>query len=278
MTTPAPLLMTIGAFAQASRLSPKALRLYAELGLLAPAQVDPQSGYRLYGHAQLAEARLIALLRQTDMPLSTIRALLDTPAPERPGALRVHLAALEASHRQRRTLTRHLIGHLEGETPMTLPAPQTRTVPAQNVATLTRHVYVPELPGAISQGMATLFQTLREQGAEAAGAPFVIYHGEVNADSDGPIEVCVPYSGALQPAGEVALRVEPAHAEAYVTLSRAQFEFPAILAAYDAAAAAAQARGQCGELSPREVYPHDWDGAGPDDPAGEVAWPYRPHV
>jgi protein phosphatase len=36
--------LTIGAFAQASRLSLKALRLYDDLGLLAPARVDPDSG------------------------------------------------------------------------------------------------------------------------------------------------------------------------------------------------------------------------------------------
>jgi PPM family protein phosphatase len=38
-------LLTIGAFAKASRLSPKALRLYDELGLLVPALTDPLSGY-----------------------------------------------------------------------------------------------------------------------------------------------------------------------------------------------------------------------------------------
>ncbi|MEV8633082.1 MerR family DNA-binding transcriptional regulator [Streptosporangium sp. NPDC051023] len=41
-------LLTIGAFARAARLSPKALRLYDELGLLLPAAVDGDSGYRFY--------------------------------------------------------------------------------------------------------------------------------------------------------------------------------------------------------------------------------------
>ena len=40
--------MPIGPFAAASRLSPRALRLYDENGLLAPARVDPDSGYRYY--------------------------------------------------------------------------------------------------------------------------------------------------------------------------------------------------------------------------------------
>jgi DNA-binding transcriptional MerR regulator len=37
-------LITIGEFAELSRISPKALRLYAEQGLLAPTRVDGESG------------------------------------------------------------------------------------------------------------------------------------------------------------------------------------------------------------------------------------------
>jgi PPM family protein phosphatase len=36
--------MSIGDFARRSRLSPKALRLYDEIGLLAPSRVDELSG------------------------------------------------------------------------------------------------------------------------------------------------------------------------------------------------------------------------------------------
>ncbi|OKI67917.1 MerR family transcriptional regulator [Micromonospora sp. CB01531] len=68
-------LLTIGAFARAARLTPKALRLYDELGLLPPAAVDPHSGYRYYAPAQLDRARLIAALRRAGMPLADIRAV-----------------------------------------------------------------------------------------------------------------------------------------------------------------------------------------------------------
>ena len=40
--------MAIGEFAVAAGLTPKALRLYDELGLLRPAEVDPATGYRTY--------------------------------------------------------------------------------------------------------------------------------------------------------------------------------------------------------------------------------------
>jgi PPM family protein phosphatase len=66
-------LLTIGAFARSARLTPKALRLYDQLGLLTPAAVDPESGYRLYDPGQLQQARLIARLRRIGMPLAEIR-------------------------------------------------------------------------------------------------------------------------------------------------------------------------------------------------------------
>jgi serine/threonine protein phosphatase PrpC len=73
-------LLTIGMFARAARLSPKALRLYDELGLLRPAAVDGESGYRFYDPAQLERARLIAWLRRLGMPLARIRRVCDLPA------------------------------------------------------------------------------------------------------------------------------------------------------------------------------------------------------
>ena len=55
------------------------------------------------------------------------------------------------------------------------------------------------------------------------GAPFLVYHGEVSADSDGPVEFCRPIAdeGAEATASqypELHLRIEPAHEEAVVHL------------------------------------------------------------
>lgn len=269
-----PELLTIGAFASAARLSHKALRLYDDLGLLPPVRVDEQNGYRYYSPAQLPTAQLIGLLRQLAMSLTEIRTLLDMP--EQATRLREWLARMEREHGQRRDLARYIIGKLEGENDMTNYDVQERLVPAQHLATITRRVYVKDLPATIQSSMNTLMNLIPAQGAAFAGPPIVIYHGEVNADSDGPIEVCMPYTGHLTPEGDVTLRMEPEHHEAYVVLTKTQFEFPAILGAYDATAMYAQAHGTSGPLHCREVYPYDWEGAGNDDPAGEVAWPFKP--
>lgn len=75
--------LSIGQFARRSLLSAKALRLYDQHGLLAPAEVDPVNGYRRYRERQLADARLIARLRQLDMPLAAVAKVIAAPAHQR---------------------------------------------------------------------------------------------------------------------------------------------------------------------------------------------------
>src|SRR5262245_56027704 len=76
-------LLSIGAFARATRVAPKARRLptalgrYDALGLFPPAFVDPASGYRFYDPAQLERARLVAWLRRLGMPLARIRVVCE---------------------------------------------------------------------------------------------------------------------------------------------------------------------------------------------------------
>lgn len=105
-------LLTIGAFAKASRLSPKALRLYDELGLLVPARVDPVTGYRLYAPEQLERARLVAWLRRLGMPLARIRRVCALDAGPAAEEIRAFWAQVEADTAARRDLAAFLVDHL----------------------------------------------------------------------------------------------------------------------------------------------------------------------
>jgi PPM family protein phosphatase len=120
-------MLTIGAFAAASRLSPKALRHYDELGLLPPARVDPVTGYRLYSRQQLDQARLVAWLRRLGMPLARIRAVCALPAAAAAGDVAAFWAQVEADTAARRELATFLIDHLSG----TEPAMPTTSRPLQ---------------------------------------------------------------------------------------------------------------------------------------------------
>jgi DNA polymerase-3 subunit beta len=67
---------SIGTVSRESGLSLSALRFYDRAGILRPARVDPVTGYRWYTADQVAQARLIAALRQASMPLTAIRDVL----------------------------------------------------------------------------------------------------------------------------------------------------------------------------------------------------------
>ena len=117
-------MLTIGTFARASRLSPKALRLYDELGLLRPARVDPVSGYRFYEPAQLERARLVAWLRRLGMPLARIKSVCDLPGPEAAAAVTEYWRQVESETAVRRDLAEYLVDHLSGKDSM-MPTPLT---------------------------------------------------------------------------------------------------------------------------------------------------------
>ncbi|MBL1083646.1 MerR family transcriptional regulator [Streptomyces actinomycinicus] len=110
-------LLTIGAFAKASRLSPKALRLYDELGLLTPARVDPVTGYRLYAPDQVDRARLVAWLRRLGMPLARIQHVCASDAGAAAQEVRAFWAQVEADTATRRDLAGFLIDHLSRKDP-----------------------------------------------------------------------------------------------------------------------------------------------------------------
>lgn len=73
-------LITIGEFAARCGLSAKVLRTYADVGVLVPSAVDPDSAYRYYDPEQLAEAAIVMLLRRAGVPVADIARFLDAPS------------------------------------------------------------------------------------------------------------------------------------------------------------------------------------------------------
>jgi DNA-binding transcriptional MerR regulator len=71
-------LMPIGRFSRLTGLTVKALRHYDELGLLRPAAVDPETGYRSYSTDQVGRAEWIRTLRLLELPLDDIATILAT--------------------------------------------------------------------------------------------------------------------------------------------------------------------------------------------------------
>lgn len=113
-------LVNIGDFARVTGLTPKALRLYDDLGLLLPAEVDAVSGYRRYAPDQVGRARLVASLRLVGMPLARIREIVDMPAARAAAEVETYWRQVEADTATRRTMVSVLVHSMRNEArPMT---------------------------------------------------------------------------------------------------------------------------------------------------------------
>jgi DNA-binding transcriptional MerR regulator len=140
-------LLTIGEFARRSRLSMRALRLYDRIALLRPAEVVPETGHRRYAGRQLYAARLIALLRRLDMPLTQIAEIVHAAGPDAARLLAQYWTDVERRLAAQRDLADRLVGSLASETPA---PPGTwrvaeRDVPEQVVLTEQRYVTAAQL-------------------------------------------------------------------------------------------------------------------------------------
>ncbi|MFB6932768.1 MerR family transcriptional regulator [Streptomyces sp. HUAS 31] len=279
-------LLTIGAFAARARLSAKALRLYDRLGLLPPAQVDEASGYRYYRAEQVERARLVALLRQLDMPLARIAEVVEAPdGASAADRLAAYWADVETRVAGQRTLAEYLRGRLSGRSSEMYGkfVIETVDVPEQVVISEARHVLAGELPAWIGASLGRLEAAARECGGVTA-PPFVVYHAEVSTESDGPAESCVPVADEAAARAwaeqhgrswETKVSVRPAQRLAYTRITKAQVAHPQILAAFEAVEEWIEGEGleQAGPC--REVYFADWDAAGAQDPVCDVAFPVK---
>ncbi|MFF5305363.1 MerR family transcriptional regulator [Streptomyces sp. NPDC013161] len=281
-------LLTIGAFAARARLSAKALRLYDRLGLLAPAHVDEVSGYRYYRADQVERARLVALLRQLDMPLARIASVVEADGSDAADLLAAYWTDVETRVAGQRTLAEYLRARLSGRSSEMYGqfVVETVEVPEQVLITETRHTLADELPAWIPASLGRLEAAAEECGGVSA-APFVVYHAEVSTESDGPAEACVPvadeaaaraWAARQGRARQTSVRVEPARTLAYTRITKAQVAHPQILAAFEAveqwvAAEGLRYAGPC-----REVYFAEWGAAGPGDPVCDVAFPVESSV
>ena len=267
--------MTIGQFARRSRLSLKALRLYDELGLLPPAHIDPVSGYRYYREVQFKKARLIMLLRRIDMPLTTIADILAGTDEQATDLLMAYWQGVEETVTTNRRIVTYLREYQFGTEKTMKYEIKTRDVPAQTVLTTSREVYAKDLPPFIQSAIGKLIEHISDQGGQVSAPPEAIFHGQVDEDNNGPVEIAVPYTGEVVPADGFTLKTQPARQEAYTTLTMKQLEFPEILKVYDAVGAWLEENGKTPAGSPREVYFGDDMDSESGAPFCDIAWPFR---
>lgn len=196
-------MIRIGTFAHLSQVSVVTLRHYDDLGLLEPAAVDPETGYRYYSVSQLPRLNRILSLKDLGFSLSQIRDVLGegVSAEELYGMLRLKRAEVEgrlAEEQERLARLEARLRQIEQENTMPDYEVVLKTVAPTLVAS--RRVTIPtndQVPDHLNPAFDEAFGYLREQGVEPSGPHFALWHTSADTLADEDAEALVPLDRAL---------------------------------------------------------------------------------
>jgi DNA-binding transcriptional MerR regulator len=195
--------LTIGEFSRITHLSIKTLRRYHEAGLLEPAHVDRQTGYRYYSVDQVPTAQVIHRFRELGMPVREVGELIAVTDPGARAALIAHhLERLETQLDQTRAAAVALRRLLQPD-----PAPlkvHRRRTEAATVAAVRDVVDHSDVLAWYDSAMSELDAVLGAAGAVRTGPPGGLYDNELFTEERGAMAAYIPVAdppsrGAVTP-------------------------------------------------------------------------------
>ena len=210
--------LSIGDFSRATHMSVKMLRHYHQIGLLEPADVDPDTNYRRYTADQIPTAQVIRRFRGLQMPLERIRDVLAAPDPATRNALIAsHLDTLQDSLTQTQAAVASLRNLLDGGPGGRSLSVTHSHVEATPAAAITETVEIKGLGLWLRGALGELRAALIGQDVLVVGPAGGIYSDDLFANEHGQATVFIPYVGEIQAVGRVLPTVIPAAELASVT-------------------------------------------------------------
>jgi DNA-binding transcriptional MerR regulator/effector-binding domain-containing protein len=268
-------LIPSGRFAQLTRLTRKALRVYSDQGLLRPVYTDPDSGYHYYSLSQLEEARRVAKLRKLGMPLSMIHTTLrlwQSPVVRR--ELEQYRQELES---QRAAIEDALV---ELEQLLKLERPGftvgTKSVAPQGCLSQRTLIAPQDACAFIDSAEAAMLEVLNSALIKPVGRLVARYH-DTEEEALWDVEVCQPFAGerpdTLPPT--ITYLQLPGGTSAF-TVHSGECDDMSMQQAYQAVWRWIRDHGHDTEGPPYEVYLfEDSNTADPADYRTEIGWLLR---
>ncbi len=195
-------MFSIGEFARFGGVSVRALRHYDEIGLLRPATVDQDTGYRGYSAEQLGPLNRIVALKDLGLSLTQIRRLLDgITLDELQGMLILRRAQLEHElheHRNQLLGVEARLRHIAREGAMPADDIMAKTIPETGVVVLTG-----KAPAFGAENIVPVVNRLAEQSdqlgiqdrVKGAGPRFIFYEHQLGEE----VTVCLALPVAEPP-------------------------------------------------------------------------------
>ena len=193
-------MFSIGEFARLGAVSIRTLRHYDEIGLLRPAKVDPQTGYRCYLASQLGQLNRIVALKELGLSLAQAKQLLAGITPEElQGMLVLRRAELEqelAARENQLLEVEARLGFIAKEGTMPADDITVKKIPALGVVALTAPA-----PAYGPQNIVPIVNRLREQfdllgipGLAKVTGPYMNYYEDTDGN-DITVHLAVPVAG-----------------------------------------------------------------------------------
>ncbi len=189
----------IGEFSKISRIPVSALRYYSDCGLLPPAAIDPDSGYRYYAASQLPRLNRILALKDLGLSLDEIALFLDEEisVAELRGMLRLKRAEISqqvTEHQDRLARVETRLRMIESEGKMPEQEVVLRTLDPVHVLSLRETV---DSPAKIGMLIGDGYAGLMPAGVMPAGPCFALYHDPEFKPGEIDVEVAFPVDGEV---------------------------------------------------------------------------------
>jgi DNA-binding transcriptional MerR regulator/effector-binding domain-containing protein len=200
--------LTVGEFSRMTHLSVKTLRHYHQVGLLEPAEVNPDTGYRYYTPEQIPQAQVIRRLRDLEMPVPEVKAVLGADDQStRNAVIAAHLDRLETELDKIHTAVDSFRGILE--TPESAVAIEHRTAAPTTALGVGEIVDRDDVIAWWQGALGELRGVVRAQGVEVTGPSGGLFASELFQHGRGRATVFVPTGGETRPIGRVMPLVIP---------------------------------------------------------------------
>jgi len=209
-------LMPIGIFSRITGLSHRALRLYADRGLLPPAYVDPETGYRYYDVHSIRAAEMIRLLRRLDVPLGDMRQFIDAAAADRVDETISQQRARLEQEQARLDAALRLLGRIDELDGMFRAAPAVEVVelPAERCLSWSGTMARSEFHETYIELADALAERAEARGLTPSGRELVVLRDPTSIGLAGGDEtvlryqLCLPVSGAEVASGDDIMDLE----------------------------------------------------------------------
>jgi DNA-binding transcriptional MerR regulator len=198
-------MFSIGEFARLGAVSVRTLRHYDEIGLLRPARVDPDTGYRSYSADQLGQLNRIVALKELGLSLTQVGQLLaGITLDELRGMLVLRRAQLEQEVQAQQSQLRGVearLSYIEREGAMPADDIVVKKLPAQGVVVITTEApsfETAKIVAAVNRADEQ-FTQLRIRDLVCGAGPYIIYY-EGESGQDLTVNLALPVT---QPPAEL---------------------------------------------------------------------------